>query len=67
MLLYAHHYAVFWAYGGALFIVNITRGIVFLFVGIGAVLLLRNPSFCTFVCFRRTLCFFLYDYICCRL
>jgi hypothetical protein len=42
--------------GKALFIGNITRVIV---VHIGAILLLRNASFRTFVYFRRTLyCFF---------
>ena len=40
--------------GGDLFIVSVTRGIVVpFFVSIGAVLLLRNASFRTFVCFRR--------------
>jgi hypothetical protein len=61
MLSYAHHYAVFWEYGGGgFFILSVTRGIVFLFfVRIAAVLLLRNASFRTFLCFFRTLCCFL--------
>jgi hypothetical protein len=50
------HYAVFWGYGGGSYY-SVTRGIVVLFcVHIGAVLLLRNASFCTFVCFRHNLC-----------
>jgi len=46
--------------GEALFKVSVTRGIVVLFfVRIGALLVLRNASFRTFMCFRRTLCGFL--------
>jgi len=46
--------------GGAYFIVSVTHIVDVPFrVGIRAVLLLRNLSFRTFLCFRRTLCCYL--------